>query len=88
MDKTEEVGQFLLENNLNKFMAKHWYESTTVWFNIIVTVVGTTTSLQGIATFDKYAQLLGVATIVGNLILRVWFTNQAILATPVPPTAG
>lgn len=68
-----------------KFMSKKWYESSTVYFNIIVTIIGVATSFQGIATFDKYAQVLGAVTVVGNIILRVWFTNQPILATPILP---
>ena len=73
-------------SNLYKIMTKKWYQSTTVWFNVLVTVIGVATSLQGVATFDKYAQILGTVVVVGNVILRVWFTNTAILATPNSPT--
>lgn len=72
---------------INNFMQKKWYQSTTVWFNVIVTIVSIATSFQGVATFDKYAELLTGVVVIGNVILRVWFTSQPILATPTVPPA-
>lgn len=80
LDFTSKVGNFLLlEKELKNYMQTiHWYESKTVWFNIIVTVLGVVASLQGLSTFDKYAQILGGITVLGNTILRVWFTSAPI----------
>lgn len=60
----------------------HWYQSKTIWFNVLITILGVVASLQGIATFDKYAQVLGLITVIGNVILRVWFTSTNISSTP------
>ena len=59
-----------------------WWESRTVWFNILMTILGVVASLQGVPVFDKYAQVLGLITVIGNVILRVWFTNSSISSTP------
>jgi hypothetical protein len=61
---------------------KAWYFSKTIWFNVVMTAVGVATALQG--SLPKYAAVLGAIVVVGNVILRVWFTNTAI-GTPPPP---
>ena len=78
-DITSWVGDELLKNNLNKNMTTiKWYQSKTVWFNVLMTIIGVTTLLQSVATFDKYAQALVLISAVGNVILRVWFTSTNI----------
>ena len=52
--------------------------SKTVWFNIIMTVIGVVTALQGIPTLEQYGVLFALILSVGNVILRVWFTTQPI----------
>ena len=85
-DITQKVGDVLLNNSLNNMTTQFsWsalFTSKTIWFNIIVTAVGIATSLQGIATFDKYATVLGVVTIIGNVILKIWFNTTNIASTP------
>jgi hypothetical protein len=85
-DITSQVGEVKLqklnENMSTKFSWSGLFTSKTIWFNVIVTVVGITTSLQGVATFDKYATVLGVVTIIGNVILKIWFNSTAIASTP------
>ena len=58
-----------------------FYQSKIVWFNVIMTVLGVVASLQGMAIFDKYAQVMGLVTVFGNTILRVYFSNSNI-STP------
>ena len=58
-----------------------WYQSKTVWFNVIMTLLGVIASIQGMPFFDKYAVLLGLVTVFGNTILRVWFTNSSIASS-------
>lgn len=57
-----------------------WFESKTVWFNGVLTLIGTATLLQG--TFPHYAPLFVLIGGIGNLILRIWFTSTSIAATP------
>lgn len=82
MDITDAVGELLVNKHNIMTQTIKWFESKTIWFNIIVTVLGIAASLQSIATFDKYAQVLGLVTVIGNVILRVWFTNT-VIATPI-----
>ena len=56
-----------------------WYASKTVWFNVVMTIVGISTALGG--TFPQYGLILGALTTVGNVILRVWFTSTPIGST-------
>jgi lipoprotein signal peptidase len=73
----------IINNKFNKFMQQiSWYQSKVVWLNIILTVLGIVTTLQGMATFDKYAQALVLVGTIGNIILRVWFTNTTIATPP------
>ena len=65
-------------------LTKPFWQSKTIWFNIVVTAIGVATSLSSVATFDKYATVLGLVTVIGNVILRTWFTNSSI-ATPATP---
>lgn len=55
---------------------KAWYQSKTVWFNIVMTVVGASAALAG--SFPQWAPWLGGVTVVGNVVLRVWFTSQPV----------
>ncbi len=58
---------------------KSWYNSKTVWFNVIMTVLDIAAFLQ--ITYPTNEKI-GVASIlahgIGNIILRVWFTDQAV----------
>lgn len=58
---------------------KKWYQSKTVWFNIVTTIVGVVTFLQGQPTFAEFAPWLVLVAGIGNLILRIWFTDQPIV---------
>ena len=55
-----------------------WFESKTVWFNVFMTIVGIASALQGMDIFAKYAEVFLIVVTVGNIILRVWFTNSNI----------
>ena len=74
-----ELDYYNLGENMNTIK---WYQSKTVWFNIVITIVGIVASLQGAKIFDNYADVFVVITLVGNVILRVWFTNSNISSTP------
>jgi hypothetical protein len=81
-DATAVVGDSILITNLSENMnVIKWYASKTIWFNILMTIIGIATSLQGVSTFDKYAQVLVVIILVGNVILRTWFTNSSIASS-------
>lgn len=51
-------------------VTKKWYESKTVWFNAIMTVILT----AKLFNTETTALIAGV----GNVILRVWFTDKKI----------
>lgn len=64
--------------------SKKWYNSKTVWFNVVMTAIGVTTvaatmakTLAPDAAIAIDAVAVGVAGI-GNVILRVWFTDMPI----------
>lgn len=58
---------------------KFWYQSKIVWFNILMTIVDLASF---ISTFQGVPEwLVGVSSIVhgvGNIILRIWFTDTII----------
>lgn len=55
---------------------KSIWASKTIWFNIIMTLVTVATALQGL--FPEWAPILGTILVIGNVILRIWFTEQPI----------
>jgi hypothetical protein len=77
---TEMVGSALLKMKINnkKMQTIKWYRSKTLWFNVVMTVIGISTVLASVPTFDKYAVAIGLVTTIGNVILRVWFTKTNI----------
>ena len=58
-----------------------WYQSKTVWFNLVVFVIGVLALPEFVrvlpATWLPYDVLGGA---VGNLILRIWFSSTPITA--------
>jgi hypothetical protein len=62
---------------MSKVQTKKWYESKTVWLNVITTAVGILTLLSESLPEEYTAVIL---TIIGalNVVLRVWFTNTAV----------
>ena len=65
-----------------KFSWSALFSSKTVWFNIIITILGIVAGLQGVNSFDQYAEAFIVITLVGNVILKIWFNTTAIASTP------
>lgn len=59
-------------------MPKSIFASKTVWFNLVMTVIGFITALQSMPTFEVYAPYFAIALALGNVVLRVWFTAQPI----------
>lgn len=55
---------------------KKIYESKTVWFNLIMMVV-LVAQLVG-DMYTNQAQLTALIAGVGNIVLRVWFTETKI----------
>ena len=83
--RSHEITEFyqLTNKNMNKtFTWSSLFASKTVWFNVIMTVIGYVSYLQSVAHFDKYAVLMGSILAFGNLILKIWFNNVAIASTP------
>ena len=61
---------------------KNIFSSKTVGFNVLITIIGIVTYAQSVPQFNKYSAILGLVLVIGNLILRIWFTSQPILAKP------
>lgn len=76
---------------------KKWYQSKTMWFNLIMLVLSVVTMVDdsllsaiGIDPAEK-ARLLGyvaVITAIGNKILRLFFTDSQISIGASTPTAA
>jgi nicotinamide riboside transporter PnuC len=53
--------------------------SKTVWFNAITTIIGIAAYLQTQTFFEKYVPILLLVVGVGNIILRIWFTQTPLM---------
>ncbi len=61
---------------------KKWYQSKTLWFNILTVLVGTVGELTNVITMDaKTAQIFAAVLAVGNFILR-FLTTTSIASKP------
>lgn len=77
-----ELTDFLiLEKNM-----KSIFESKTVWFNVIMTIIGIVIAFQGIPALQAWSAFLAGILAVGNVILRVWFTTTAIGTVSAGPS--
>lgn len=58
---------------------KKWYESKTIWFNVLalVVIIANAFGFVGFAPTEDVTELAGTAVVVINLILR-FITNQGI----------
>ena len=72
--KVEEDYPLTIKNNM-----KTWYQSKTVWWNIIVGVVAVLALPEFVAIVPpvwlKYSAFVAAA---GNLLLRLYFTTKAV----------
>lgn len=59
---------------------KHWWQSKLVWLGILETVIGIATFLSDWLRESDYSPASVALLVAGiaTVILRVWFTNQAI----------
>jgi len=55
---------------------KKWFESKTVWFNTISTILAIL-SLADIQAFVP-AKYIALINAVGNVVLRMWFTSTTL----------
>lgn len=55
---------------------KKWYESKTIWFNIITAGLLIAEGLNALHVLPT--QVIAIVSLVGNVILRVWYTNATI----------
>ena len=58
---------------------KNWYESKTLWFNVVMTALDVA-ALAGDMQFGGESAMAYFAFIhgAGNIILRIWFTDMGI----------
>lgn len=57
---------------------KKWYQSKTLWFNVITLILGLGSVLVKIVPAPVGALITTVVIPLGNIILRIWFTNVPI----------
>ena len=58
---------------------KKWYYSKTVWFNVVLTLVDIIALASDLHIGGETAVLyLAFAQGIGNVILRVWFTEKPV----------
>lgn len=61
--------------------SKLWYQSKTLWFNVIVLVMGAVSYISDQHLLVQYGTWLGLVTVLGNMILRM-ITGQPIGGGP------
>jgi len=59
-------------------MYKKWYQSKTVWFNVIMTVTDAA-ALMAETVPEPYKVGLLALHGFGNIVLRIWFTDTEVL---------
>ena len=59
-------------------MVKKWYQSKTLWFNIITLILGVVGAVLGVVRTEQWVIALTAVMGLGNTILRIWFTDTAI----------
>jgi predicted membrane channel-forming protein YqfA (hemolysin III family) len=57
---------------------KQWYQSKTLWFNIITLVVGVVAAILGLVETKVWVIILTAVNALGNGVLRIFFTNSAV----------
>lgn len=62
---------------------KKWYQSKTLWFNIIGLVVAAAAEFSNAFPNGQVAKIAGIVLTVGNIILRL-ITTTAIGGTVTP----
>ena len=60
----------------NEVVSKKWYQSKTLWFNIITLVLSTLDTLSG-SGFIK-PEIYAIIVAIGNVVLRLWFTDKPV----------
>lgn len=57
---------------------KHWYQSKTIWANLILFGIALIGLLVDSDLLDAYDKILLLAAAALNLVLRYFFTDRAI----------
>lgn len=60
--------------------SKKWYQSKTFWFNLITGVLAIAGELSQIFPVSQHPKLYISVIAVGNMILRLFFTEKPIEA--------
>lgn len=70
-------------------MKKKWWQSKTVWMNVITFALGVIAVIQQYVDAKMVLLVVGILNVALNVILRVWFTDTSIASAgqPTTPTA-
>jgi len=61
---------------------KEWYKSKTIWFNVVyvlLVIFNTVAAQVGYSSFEPSPEVVSIAGVIANLILRFFFTEQPII---------
>lgn len=67
--------------------SKKWWQSKTLWFNIIGLVLALAGELSKAFPSGQVAQISAFVLTIGNIILRL-ITTQPITGAATPPSGG
>lgn len=62
---------------MKKVIEKEWYQSKTIWFNLLSAVVSLAVALQAFPVPEWFLGVLGIVVTGGNFALR-FLTNTGI----------
>ena len=57
---------------------KPWYQSKTLWFNVVTLILGVLGELRPFVPAGTWTLIMIGAMALGNGVLRIWFTDTAI----------
>jgi hypothetical protein len=59
-------------------MSKKWWQSKTVWLNVISLLLGVIAVIQQYVDSKTVLLVVGILNVVLNVVVRVWFTDTKI----------
>jgi hypothetical protein len=57
---------------------KTWWQSKTLWFNIVTLILGVLGAVLGVVKTELWVIILTAVIALGNGVLRIWFTDTGI----------
>lgn len=78
----EVVGSNIISNDLENMNTIKWYQSKTVWFNVVISLIAFLALPEFVRLLSpKWLQYDLLLSAIGNLVLRIWFTKSVVSST-------